>query len=76
MAEVKFNKKKIELTEHDFGTTNTEITFPSKIKIPPNRIEYGEDYASIGKDLVILNYKLKGKDKIITSITIIGHSQK
>lgn len=72
-AKLIFNDKKIEFSKHDFGTTYTTIDFPNKVKIAQNRNEYGEDYCSLGGDLIILKYKLKGKDKIITSIDIIGH---
>lgn len=70
-----FDNKNINFIEHEFGTTYLTIDFKEKIKFPNNRIEYGEDFISSDEDLVILRYKYKGKDKIITSIEIIGNKK-
>jgi len=71
-AEARFNKKKVIFKEHEFPITYLIIKFPKKISIPKNRHEYGMDYASVGGDLIIIKYKYKGKQKIITEIEIIG----
>lgn len=75
-AKLEFNGKKIEFSEHDFGTTYTSIEFPKKVKVQKNRREYGDDYCSLGGDLVLLKYRLKGKSKILTSIDIIGNTKR
>lgn len=71
-ARLNFNGKKLEFSKHDFGTTYLTINFPEKIKLSERMKEYGEDYISVGKDLIIFNYKYKGKNKRITSISIIN----
>lgn len=71
-SQLNFSNKKIKLSSHDFGITYTNVDFNEKIKFQKNRIEYGEDFTSANGDIVILKYKYKGKNKIITSINIIG----
>jgi len=71
-AKAEFDGKTIEFKKHELGVTYTIIKFKNKIKINKRYHDWGEDYASIGKDLVILHYKFKGKRKIITEIEIIG----
>lgn len=72
-AKVKFDDKTIEFMKHRFGTAYTIINFKewNKIKIPKNRIEYGEDYTCADGSLLVLNYKLKNKKKYITQLEII-----
>ncbi|KKN28620.1 hypothetical protein LCGC14_0852650 [marine sediment metagenome] len=78
-AELKLNDKKINFSEHDEGCGNltyTETEFDEFVKIPKNRLEYGEDYTAQNGDLVILRYKILSKNrKILTSIQIIGNSK-
>ncbi|MEK6895096.1 MAG: hypothetical protein AABX48_01095 [Nanoarchaeota archaeon] len=75
-AKAYFNDKIVEFEEHEWGVTYTTIRFNQKIKLPKNRNEYGEDYSSSGGDLIVLRYKLKNKEKIITEIEIIGNRRK
>lgn len=71
-AKAEFDDKKIEFSKHDFGTAYTIINFKENIKINKRFNEYGMDFIGADKSMVILSYKKKGKNMIITQIEIIG----
>ena len=73
-AKAIFSSKTIHFEEHDEShhTTRTIIDFHNKMKFPKNRIEYGDDFRAQNGDIVVFNFKKKRKNRIITSIDLIG----
>jgi len=72
-----FNNKTINFREHDdkFRVTYATIDFHEKINFPKSRVEYSDDFIAQNNDLIILRFKYKNKQRIITSIEIVGHKK-